>query len=418
MLVSRDVLLQSSIRKNGAYICHAFKLCIVLNPLSYRTRALLLLPLFASAGMLIGPLVGGFLSFSPGEGPLKAYPYALPNVFAATIYTVAALGVFFGVEETLECFHHEGSYARRLWRKIRSIKLRSTSEAHAYSSVSTSDRDECSYPIEGMSSPQSSASLLPKLKPKSKRKLPFLRIWTPNVLCTMLAHFIISGHLATFTNLWAIFLSTPAGNPENQHPPFRFNGGAGMHPRQVGIAMSSLGAIGVILQMLIYPKLNDRWGTVLIWRNALFVFPIVYVLAPFLSLVASAEINKGKIVLTWIAMGFILLLFVIGRTGVTPATTLLINDCTPHPSVRGTIHTAGTTIGNISRSFFPVIAFIIFGKGLDIGIVGLGFWCVAGLSVLACVASFWVREGSNGQDIVLEAEEEPEQDATTTNQPK
>ncbi|TVY92986.1 putative membrane protein [Lachnellula willkommii] len=237
----------------------------------------------------------------------------------------------------------------------------------------------------------------------------------------MLAHFIISGHLATFTNLWAIFLSTPAGNPENQRPPFRFNGGAGMHPRQVGLAMSCLGAIGVILQMLIYPRLNDRWGTVQIWRKALFVFPIVYVLAPFISLVASAKINEGKTVLTWFAMGFILLLFVAGRTGVTPATTLLINDCTPHPSVRGTIHTAGTTIGNISRSFFPVIAFVIFGKGLNIGIVGLGFWCVAGLSVLACVASFWVREGSNGQDIVLEEEEEeeePEQDATLTNQPK
>ena len=160
--------------------------------------------------------------------------------------------------------------------------------------------------------------------------------------------------------------------------------------------------------MLIYPTLNDRWGTVQIWRKALLVFPFVYVLAPFLSLVASADIVRGKTVLVWLAMGFILLLFVIGRTGVTPATTLLINDCTPHPSVRGTIHTAGTTVGNISRSFFPVIAFIIFGSGLDVGIVGLGFWFVAALSVLACVASFWVREGSNGGDIVLEDEDEEE----------
>lgn len=342
--------------------------------------------------MLIGPLVGGFLTFSPGEGPLKAYPYALPNVFAGTIYAIAALGVFFGVEETLEGFRHESSYSRRLWRKTVGFNPRSRSEDHVYFAVSSSERDERLSPTGELLSPQSSASLSP-VKSKAPRRLPFLRIWTPNVLCTMLAHFVIAGHLATFTNLWAIFLSTPAENPKNQHPPFRFNGGVGMQPSQVGLAMSSLGAIEVILQMVIYPKLNERWGTVQIWRKALFVFPLVYVLAPFLSLVASTNFAGGKAGLVWLVTGFILLLFVIGRTGVTPATTLLINDCTPHHSVRGTIHTAGTTIGSLSRSFFPVIAFVIFGKGLEIGIVGLGFWSVACLSLLACVASFWVREG-------------------------
>jgi hypothetical protein len=112
-------------------------------------------------------------------------------------------------------------------------------------------------------------------------------------------------------------------------------------------------------------------------------------------------------ILVWLSISFILLLFVIGRTGVTPATTLLINDCTPHPSVRGTIHTAGTVIGNLSRSLFPIIAFAIFGKGLEIGVVGLGFWCLACLGVVACVASQWVEQGSNGNEIVLETEGEP-----------
>jgi len=174
----------------------------------------------------------------------------------------------------------------------------------------------------------------------------------------------------------------------------------------VGFAMSILGAVGVTLQLVVYPLLNDRFGTVKIWQGALFVFPLVYTLAPFPSLVASANEHGGKTVFVWMAMLFVLLLFVIGRTGVTPATTLLINDCTPHPSVRGTIHTAGTVIGNLSRSLFPIIAFAIFGKGLEIGVVGLGFWCLACLGILACVASRWVVEGSNGKEIVLEGDEE------------
>ncbi|RDW79780.1 hypothetical protein BP6252_04418 [Coleophoma cylindrospora] len=381
--------------------------CVVaeLNPEKrFRTRALLLLPLFASAGMLIGPLIGGLLSSPGGSSTAQAYPYAPPNLFVAAVYGIAAIGVFFGLEETLESLHHEGSFIHRIWKKFKRSLSRDKSQDHDYVPV---DSETPSSPVveltDGQETSQSQAP------PKRKATLPFRRIWTFNVICTMVAHFIIAGHLATFTNLWAIFLSTPIGQKGEQHPPLQFDGGLGMEPKQVGFAMSALGAIGVILQLVIYPKLNDRLGTIKIWRGSLFIFPIVYLMAPFLSLVASAgsaDIETSAIV--WLTMGFVLLLFVMGRTGVTPATTLLINDCTPHPSVRGTIHTAGTVIGNSSRSLFPIIAFWIFGKGQQIGVVGLGFWFVACLAILACVASKWVTEGSNGKEIVLEGDE-PEQ---------
>ena len=357
--------------------------------------------------MLLGPLVGGFLSSEKGHGILKSYPYALPNIFIAVMYAAAATSVFFGLEETLESLQHaERSFARRLWKKL--VQLRNKSDDHEYTAI---DHEE-----EDATIPLSQPAPTP---PKRKAKLTFRRIWTRNVLCTMLAHFIIAGHLGTFTNLWAIFLSTPVEKANRQHPPIQFNGGLGMQPREVGFAMSALGVLGVTLQLVVYPMLNDRFGTITIWQGALFVFPIVYTLAPFPSLVASESAKGGKSVMAWIAMLFVLFLFVMGRTGVTPATTLLINDCTPHPSVRGTIHTAGTVIGNLSRSLFPIIAFSIFGKGLDIGVVGLGFWCLAGLAILACVASRWVMEGSNGKEIVLEGEEvEEEANGDSDNKPK
>ncbi|KAG0647318.1 Major facilitator superfamily multidrug transporter mfsB [Hyphodiscus hymeniophilus] len=370
--------------------------CVVaeLNPEKrYRTRALLLLPLFANAGMLLGPLVGGFLSSEQGHGILEGYPYAAPNILIAGVYALAALGIYFGLEETLESLQHmEESFVRRIWIKL--MECKGLPNDHEYAAIE-SEHDDHTIPL----TPSIQAP------PKRKAKLAFRRIWTRNVICTLLSHFIIAGHLGTFTNLWAIFLSTPVGKTENQHPPFRFTGGLGMQPREVGFALSVLGVIGVTLQLVIYPLLNDRFGTIRIWQGALFVFPIVYILAPFPSLVASESTNGQDVVLVWMAMLFVLLLFVLGRTGVTPATTLLINDCTPHPSVRGTIHTAGTVIGSLSRSIFPIIAFTVFGKGLDIRVVGLGFWCLAGLAVLACVASRWVMEGSNGKEIVLEGEE-------------
>jgi len=62
-------------------------------------------------------------------------------------------------------------------------------------------------------------------------------------------------------------------------------------------------------------------------------------------------------------------------------------------------------IGNLSWSIFPIIAFTIFGEGLDIGAVGLRFRCLACLGIPACIASRWVTEGTNGKEIVLEGVE-------------
>jgi hypothetical protein len=346
--------------------------------------------------MLFGPLVGGLLSGTAG-GILKAFPYAAPNIFIASIYAAAAIAVFFGLDETSQ--HVESGIIQRVWdRLVRGGK----SGSQNYTSLDTNDPD--AHPL--MRSPDSSTSSSPVTPvasepeipvipaKKNSTVLPFRKIWTKNVFCTMLAHFIIAGHLGTFGNLWAIFLSTPISTLPN-HPPLGFTGGLGMVPREVGIAMSALGAIGVTLQLAIYPMLNDRFGTVRLWRGALLLFPVVYALAPFPALVASSISSPMS---KWISMLLVSFLFVAGRTGATPATTLLINDCTPHPSARGTIHTLGTVIGNLSRSFFPIIAFSIFGKGVEVGIVGLGFWALAGVAVLACVASNWVAQGNNGAE--------------------
>lgn len=350
--------------------------------------------------MLIGPLVGGILISETGEGMFHSYPYALPNICIAIVYAVAACGVLFSLEETLESLQHgQDGFARRMWRKLTNRFTGDGSVEHTYTAI---EDDE---PVARLS-PTVDLRADPNPPPKRPAKLAFWRIWTFNVVCTMLAQFIIAGHLGTFASLWAIFLSTPVGRFGEQNLPFHFDGGLGMQPRDVGFAMSLLGAIGLVLQTAIYPMLNDRYGTVKIWRYALFAFPVVYVLAPFPSLVASASSDRGGKNLVWLAMSFVLLLFVLGRTGVTPATSLLINDCTPHPSARGTIHTAGTIVGNLSRSLFPIAALAMFGKGLAIGVVGLGFWFLACLAVLACIASRWVEEGSNGNEIKLEGDVE------------
>jgi hypothetical protein len=295
--------------------------CIVaeLNPEKrHRTRALLLLPLFANTGMLLGPLVGGLLSSNSKDLRQSRYPYLCPNIVVASVYLIGAFSIAFGVHETLESLQHvKETFAQRYRRRMREVL---TYHTYMYAPLGQDDTASSTSPLAAT---PTTAEFSADALPKRKRRLPFRRIWTFNVVCTMISHFIINSHLGTFSSLWSVFLSMPVGQPEEQHPPLKFNGGLGMLPRDVGFAMSLLGAIGVVLQMGFYPMIQDRFGTVKIWRASLFIFPIVYLLAPFPSLVASAPSSKDQTALTWVTMSSVLLLFVLGRTGVTPAVRIL-----------------------------------------------------------------------------------------------
>ncbi|KAF2715745.1 MFS general substrate transporter [Pleomassaria siparia CBS 279.74] len=367
-----------------------------LNPEKrYRVRALTLLPLCANIGSLLGSLIGGFLASATtrsSSGMTSQYPYAAPNICVAVIQALVGLAALFALEDTLH--HNTTSMIRR------DVATRPTE------TMAAQDLDETSALLPP-STPSTDTETRQPTYPSPSPALPFKKMWTPNVISTMLAHFIISGHLGTFASLWAVFLSMPVKLLRDQHPPVNFSGGLGMRPHSVGLALSAFGFAGIILQILVYPSVQERWGTIKVWRGALCVFPVVYLMAPFLALIASlgrsgeeayGDADLKSPVLLWISLLFILILFVAGRTGVVPATSLLINDCTPHPSVRGTIHTTGVIVSNLSKAFFPPMAFAVLGYGLRIGIVGLGFWFVAALAVLSCVASLKVREGRNGEE--------------------
>lgn len=368
----------------------------------------MLLPLCANAGMFLGPLIGGLLSSQPDMIRAGSHPYLPPNLLIACMYLVAAIGVFFVLDETLVTYRSERSIVRGVWQWVRSVTVdrdSSSRSSYKYAAVNTESPVSPTTPHSldhrdgalGQDSAPSGAVTASGNKPA------FLRIWTFNVCCTMLAHFIIAGHLGTFSTLWAVFLSTPVSDEPSSttdQNPLKFSGGLGLQPRTVGVIMSALSALVVALQVLLYPRANDRLGTLRVWHYALYLFPVAYFLAPFPALVASRHPPDSQPHSApaarpeYAAVALVLVVFGLGKTGVTPATTLLINDCTPHPGVRATVHATATVLGNLARSGVPVVALGVFGVGLRVGVVGVGFWALMGVAALACVAGRWVRDGS------------------------
>ncbi|KAI9054586.1 hypothetical protein LZ554_001739 [Drepanopeziza brunnea f. sp. 'monogermtubi'] len=380
----------------------------------YQSRAFLILPMSFNVAGILGPMMGGLLvdpatnlpeMFGPGAflgfSWVQKYPYALPSVLNALFLTITTCIVFFGLEETLKA--RRGRFDLGIHLKFRlSSFLRSKSSISGYSRLQTRD------------APEPEIQMLEAAKPPPKKTftqtLSFRRIWTRNVIFTLISGAFYDFHLGAFANLWTLFLSTPrflATEPQGNFHPFAFTGGLGMPASTVGIATSILGLLGMVLQIFLYPPVHARLGTLRSFRYFLLLFPLSYFITPYLSILPSSTAAPAAAsgALIWIGIIFVLLLKVTARTFTLPASIILLNNCSPHPSVLGTIHGVGQSCSAGFRTIGPVVGGWWYGAGLEAGVIGASWWGVAGMSGLGCVAAFWLYEGS-GHEIILDGEKE------------
>lgn len=356
-------------------------------------------------GLLANPattLPGLFGPNAPfGMQWLQKYPYALPGVLNAILLSITAAFVFFGLEETLKARKGKfdlGLYLRnKAWALLASHSL--STKYSLLDDIEPLELDASSPPLE---------EVLFKEKARPTHKLPFLRIFTKNVIFTLITTAFFDFHLGAFTNLWSLFLSTPRSSVDSPVSlPFVFTGGLGMPAATVGLATSILGMLGMALQFFLYPTVHARLGTLYSFRYFLILFPIAYVLAPYLAVLPSSTVSPDPSggIFIWLGIIIILLLQVTARTFALPATIILLNNCSPHPSVLGTVHGMGQSVSAAFRTIGPVVAGWWYGGGLERGVVGAAWWGTAGVAGAGCSTAMWVYEGS-GHEIFLEDEEE------------
>ena len=371
---------------------------------------------------------------------MQAYPYALANGISTILLLIESLVVHFFLRETLKdkkplelSKFDPISFVRNLYRQFNSARSRGyrmiTEQREGLLS-----RERNSFELDRMNSAG-------RVEEKSVQRLPFRRIWTSNVLWVLLTVAIFDFHMGAFTSLWVLFLSTdrvyvpesekfgpdssippPGAPPGPGDPPhalvarslFKFASGLNFPPQTIGFAMAIIGFIGVALQFLLYPWANARFGLMRSFRMSLFFFPAAYFLAPYIALLPSSNAApdpaSGWIV--WMGISFVLFLQVAARTFALPATIILINNSSPHPSVLGTIHGIGQATSATFRTLGPMLAGYWFGVWIERGVAGMAWWITAMVASIGCVASFWVRNGS-GHEIFLPGEEPEMKDSAT-----
>ncbi|USP79575.1 uncharacterized protein yc1106_06849 [Curvularia clavata] len=280
----------------------------IIKEKKFQSRAFLLMPMTFNVGVLIGPVLGGVLAdpvasypglFGPGSAFggkdgvqwMMKYPYALPNLVSAMFLCLSSFAVLFFLEETGEACKDRPDFGLRMGRWIlRTVFRRDVAPEPGYNIIPSDD-------LELQQTPTSphvhSAAGLDKPSKHNRQKLPFRRIWTRNLIVTLCAHGALAMHVGTFNGLWTLHLSTPRFDPAHPHPPnftphgLFFTGGLAMPPARIGLALAIIGVIGLPLQLLVYPRISHKLGTTRCFRTFLALFPLMYTLVPFLSLVPS-----------------------------------------------------------------------------------------------------------------------------------
>jgi MFS family permease len=405
----------------------------------FQSRAFLLMPMTFNIGVIVGPLLGGWLAdpaesypgiFGPGgslggkEGVkwLTEFPYALPNVINACFLFGSAVGILFGLEETLEALRQKPDYPLQFRRWVLRA-LTGSRPSHEYSPVLDTSFTASAGDVELQTSNQPEAKSDPQ--PKVRRRLPFRRIWTRNVVLTFISHGLLAMHVGTFNNLWFVFLSTPRFDSRDTHnkhgltlppkykphAPFTFTGGLALPPPSIGTALAILGVIGISMQLLLFPTLSFKLGTTRSFRMSLLLFPITYLIAPYLAVIPSSTKPPEQASGAWVWLGITLVLAiqVTARTFALPATAILVNNCCPHPSVLGSVHGIAQSVSSLTRTVGPVLAGWLYGVGLNKGMVGLAWWCMLCVALVGAVAGRFVREG-RGHEVLLEGEEEEKEE--------
>jgi hypothetical protein len=219
---------------------------------------------------------------------------------------------------------------------------------------------------------------------------PFYQAFTMNVVMVLLTVALMDFQMGGFASLWTILLSsTPRSKEEKEamRLPFYFTGGIGFSPGTIGIAMSTLGFVGIFCQLTLYPAVNSRFGLLRSTRLSLFVFPLAYALAPYLSLLIHEPI------LLWLGIIGVVILQIGARTFAIPGSVLLINNSSPSPALLGTIHGMGAATSSAFRTIGPMAAGHWYSQGLEKGMVGFPWWCVSLVALFGVLPSFWARDG-------------------------
>lgn len=175
--------------------------------------------------------------------------------------------------------------------------------------------------------------------------------------------------------------------PESEAPLsglLKFTGGFALSTKAIGFILSSQGVLQIVAQLLVFPAVIRRLGTLRTFRMIVFLYPIYYCLVPYVALLPHSLRYPGI---------YLVLIFKVTAQSLSfPSMQIMIANAAPSKRVLGTINGFAASSASLARAFGPTLAGIVQSWGLSLGYSGLSWWSCAAVALGGAGFSLWIEE--------------------------
>ncbi|KAF2010621.1 MFS general substrate transporter [Aaosphaeria arxii CBS 175.79] len=371
-------------------------------------RAFSIMPLVFTVGSIIGPSLGGGLSNPMGVDPngprgtslLERYPYCLPNIVAACFFITGIITGWLFLKETLESKKNAPDYGRMVgdkltawFRKTFRISKREKKIHHHHHEreplLGSKDVDD-----EETGAPDAAA-----IKPT--RSLSALEILTPQTQLNLIVYTLLAFFSLSYDQLLPVFMHHPPQSIDDPAVklPLKFSGGFGIDSRRIGAIFTVFSIACTLFQFLAFPAITRHFGVLPCLRMSLCIYPFVFFITPFVSLLPTQSTKELGICALMIVRGF-------AGTFAFPCSTIMITNSAPSLRVLGVLNGLATSVSAVGRAAGPATGGNLFTLGAKIGYVIIPFWALSVIAAAAFVPTFWLVEGKGFGDDPDEADGE------------
>ena len=206
----------------------------------------------------------------------------------------------------------------------------------------------------------------------------------------------VHSHTISFDQLVPVFLSEPVSY-KSPSLPFKFVGGFGMSEKTIGTLLAIQGAYSVAAQLILFPFIVKKLGTLRLFRLTVILWPALYVLMPYTVLLPPHLKIAGVM--------FCLLWRITAQVLAFPANAILLTNSAPSAMVLGLVNGVAASTASLRRAIGPTTSGLIHSAGLQMGYTGFAWWIGSIFAAIGAFESFLIHEDKGRLDVDAEEDD-------------
>ncbi|WVR03166.1 hypothetical protein IAU60_000156 [Kwoniella sp. DSM 27419] len=291
-------------------------------------------PLSMAIGTILASSIGGYFPHFATRFPrvgdafpiIKEYPYLMPSLVAALFPISSGIFAFFYMKETLPP------------KRVKPV-------VQNYSATDNPQHEEHDHDDE-----EAAVGLKDLLTPDINKLMASFGLLQLQGIC--------------FLGLLPLFCFTPVTA-----------GGLGFRESQIGMAMSIRGIATILVQLVAFPWLSARVGTVKLYKVLVVLFIPAFAILPVTNVFAA----RGEAWAVWTGLGVSLGMYAVGNMAFA-CNLIMTNDAAPNRRSLGAINGLSQAVSSLMRAIGPGSASALFALSVDRQVLhGQMIWLVLGL---------------------------------------